>query len=535
MSHLSVLIVGAGPTGLMMACELARYGIDFRIIDKKTEPTQGSNATWIQARTLEIFDAIGIVDPFLRLGNKCHAINFYDKGKYLGGMDLSKIHSTYPFILMLPQKETERLLNERLGELKINIERSLELIDVKQTNNGIISTIELPNGKTETIISDWVIACDGVNSSIREKCKIKFSGEDIPEQFMVADAEMESSLPTNELHVFFDKGTIFPERATIFSAFPWGSNKYRLSANLYNEIPRQTFHEHEVKDVVAQRTYGNFIVENVSWISPFWIHGKIVKNMQNHSIFLLGDAAHAHSPAGGQGMNTGIQDAFNLAWKLALVIKRKSNVSLLNSYQSERFPIVKNIVKQTDFYTNMFLFDKSFFGKLKKFSHEILENVNLSKKISEQLTQINIRYKKSLVINYEEKPNAKSPKQGERAPDVSVNDSKKLSAFLSNSLHNILLFTGNSPSKQDLDKIQELQNLIENTFSVFAKFSVVSNNDLENINNLILDTTNTIHAMYNANYFCIYIIRPDNYIAYFSNKIKLKSIQKFLESYLIVS
>lgn len=534
MSELPVLIVGAGPTGLMMACELKRHDIPFRIIDKKPEPTKGSNATWIQTRTLEIFDIIGIVDRFLKIGHKCEAINFYAKEKALANIPLTEIDSTYPFILMLPQSETERLLNEKLQESKVHVERSLELVNIKQTNQGVVSTIQLANGDTENITSDWIIACDGANSTVREKCQISFPGQDLSEQFMVADAKMSSSLPTNEIHVFFDKGTIFPEKGTLFSAFPWGSKEYRLSANLYLESPRQTFTEQEVREVVAERTYGNYIVDTVSWISPFWIHSKIVDQMQQGPIFLAGDAADIHSPAGGQGMNTGIQDAFNLAWKLALVIKRKANSSLLNSYQEERFPIVKNIVNQTDFYTHMVLFDKSFSHKLKKFSQDLLEHPQLSKKIGEQLTQIDIHYKKSSVINYEEKPNAKSPLQGERAPDATINDSNKLYAYLSNSLHTILLFAGNNPAEHDLDKIKELQNLIEAKFSNLVKIFVVTNKNLKNINNIIIDATNSIHQRYKINHFSTYIIRPDNYIAYFSKGIDLVSIEKFLQHYLSI-
>lgn len=535
MSHLPVLIVGAGPTGLMMANELKRHNIPFRIIDKNAEQTQGSNATWIQTRTLEIFDTIGMIDSFLKIGHKCHTINGYVKGKCSFKMPLNNIDSTYPFILMLPQKDTEHLLNKKLNDSKIYVERSHELINVKQTNGGIFSTIKLFNGDTETITSDWLIACDGANSTVRSKCQIAFPGENISEQFMVADAELNSFLPTDEIHVFFDKGTVFPEKATIFSAFPCSSKRYRLIANLYNETPRQIFHVHEVEDVVFERTYENYIVKNISWISPFWIHDKMVDNMQYDAIFLLGDAAHIHSPAGGQGMNTGIQDAFNLAWKLALVIKGKANKTLLNSCQKERFPIVKNIVKQTDFYTNMFLFDKSFFSKLKKFGHELLENSHLSQKIGQKLTQIDIYYKKSPVINYEIKPNAKSPKQGKRAPDVSISHSKKLSEYLSNSMHNILLFTSDHLTKHDLKQIQKLQNIIENKFSDIIKMFVITNKNLDDVNNIIIDETKAIHYKYNVNHLCTYIIRPDNYIAYYGNGVDLLSIEKFFKNYLIIN
>jgi len=522
MKQLSILIVGAGPTGLMMACELARHDISFRIIDKKSERTEGSNATWIQTRTIEIFDALGIVNSFLKIGHKCHAINFYDNGKPIANMPLDVVDSVYPFVLMLPQRETERLLNNKLEESKVYVEHSLELIDIKQTNKGVVSTIRLSDSSTETITSDWVIACDGANSTIRERCRIPFHGDDIPEQFMVADAEMDSFLPIDEIHVFFDKGTILPEKGTIFAAFPWGSKEYRLSANLYAEVPRQTFHEHEVKEIVAERTNGNFIVESVSWISPFWIRDKIVNQMQNNSIYLMGDAAHIHSPAGGQGMNTGLQDAYNLAWKLALVIKNKAKSSLLESYQLERYPVVNNIVEQTGQLTKSMLFDKSFFTKLQEFSKSLSQN-KIAKKTASELTQLAICYENSPVINYDEVPPIEAPKQGERAP---------VNQCLRNPYHNILLFTGLTPEKNILQTLVTVTDKLKSISPDLIKVHVISTIDLK-IDNLVFDKNHEIHKQFVVENLAIYVVRPDTYISYFSKKWDTESLEQFLKRYLL--
>lgn len=525
MSHLPILIVGAGPTGLMLANELLRHNIPFRIIDKNPEPTQGSNATWIQSRTLEIFDAMGIVDSFLKVGHKCHAINFYDKGQCIGTLSLKNVNSAYPFILMLPQKETESLLIQKLKKSKIKVERPLELIDIKQTNAGVVSTVKQLDGNIETITSNWVIACDGAHGTIRDKCKIPFSGEDIPEQFMVADAEMNSFLPTDAIHVFFDKGTIFPERATIFSAFPWGEKQYRLTANLYHETPRQTFHSHEVKEVVAERTYGNFIVENVSWISPFWIHGKVVSDMQHNSIFLLGDAAHIHSPAGGQGMNMGLQDAYNLAWKLALVINHKAKSSILKSYQIERHPVANKIVETTNNLTNMMLFDKNFFEKLHQFSKDISKNETNSK-VASELLQLDICYQDSPVIDYDEKPSSKSPQVGERVPDVIFDESKHLYKFFRNTEHNILIFSGTNPSKNKLDEMLELQKTLNQIFPEWVNTYLVSTIKIA-VENLILDKNEKIHNQFDVKNSSVYVIRPDTYIGCFSKNLEIEPIKKY--------
>ena len=416
-NHVPVLIVGAGPTGLMMACELARRSIPFRLFDKKSERTLSSNATWIQTRTIEIFDQMGIVDRFLKAGHTCDAINLYIEGKQITKIPLNTIDSIYPFILMLPQSETEKIMNDYLNELHIQVERSLELVDIKIDKNTILSTIKHPDGHTETVTSDWLVACDGANSMIREKCGLHFPGEDLTEQFIVADASIDFSfMPKNEIHFFFDQGTIF-------AAFPLGSNKYRIAANLHLDYTRKIFTEREIIEIVQERAHGQYYVTNVAWISSFWIHGKLAEHMRHGPVFLAGDAAHLLSPAGGQGMNTGLQDAHNLAWKLALVIQGHANPSLLDSYELERYPIVKASVDQNEYFTKIALYDDTFLTKVNQFSQELShDQIALSKKIGDSLTQIDIKYEHSPVIDYEENAKDKSPTVGERAPDVVINE-----------------------------------------------------------------------------------------------------------------
>lgn len=525
-SHLPVLIVGAGPTGLMMACELARHGIAFRIIDKKPERTLTSNATWVQTRTIELLDQIGLAPRFLKAGHPCNAINLYIEGKLSVTIPLNGIDSTYPFILMLPQSETERLLTERLEELKNHVEWLSELIDVKQEGNAVLSTVQLPDGKMETITSDWLIACDGANSTIREKCQIFFPGEDLTEQFIVADAHIDSFTSKDEIHLFFDKGTLF-------AASPLGANKYRIAANLHLDYPRQTFYKKEVIDIAQERGHGAYYVTDVSWISPFWIHGKIAEQMRHHSIFLMGDAAHIHSPAGGQGMNTGIQDAYNLAWKLALIIKGKAKPLLLDSYQAERHPVVSEIVNQTEKFTKMALFDKAFLTNLRKFSHRILQGEEeLTKKICALISQLNIQYQDSPVINYEETIKALSPRQGERAPDVIISQSTRLYDYLRNTHHNVLLFTGTAEKNHVLTCIKQLHEWLNQLHPDLIQTYIITNEKLSDVDNVIFDSGNVIHECYNIKKPTLLIIRPDNYIAYCSEKLEYIFIERFFQQYL---
>lgn len=524
-SHLPILIVGAGPTGLMMACELARYGIAFRIIDKKPERTLTSNATWVQTRTIELLDQAGLAPRFLKAGHPCSAINFYIDGKPLVSLSLKDIDSVYPFILMLPQSETEKLLIDRLAEFKHHVEWLSELIDVKQEGNKALSTIQTPGGKIETITSDWLIACDGANSTIRQKCQIFFPGEDLTEQFIVADADIDSFTSKDEIHLFFGKGTLF-------AASPLGKNKYRIAANLDFDFPRQTFYKKEVIDLVQERGRGAYYVTDVSWISTFWIHGRIAEKMRHQSIFLMGDAAHVHSPAGGQGMNTGIQDAFNLAWKLALIIKDKGKPTLLESYQAERYPVVSEIVNQTEKFTKMALSDKSFLTNLRKFSHQILsEDEELTKKACALISQVGIQYQDSPVINYENNQNqAISP--GKRAPDVIIDQTTRLYDYLRNNFHNILLFTGTSEKNHVLPHIKQLQEWLSQFHPDLIKTYVITNEKIYDGGDIIFDSDEVIHKCYYITKPTILIIRPDNYIAYYSENLEYIYIERFFQKYL---
>ena len=507
-----------------MACELARHGIAFRIIDKKPERTLASNATWVQTRTIEILDQIGLAPRFLSKGHACKAININIDGKPLVSIPLQDIDSTYPFILMLPQSDTEKLLIERLDELKNHVQWSAELIDVQQEGNKVLSRVRLADGKTETITSDWLIACDGANSTIREKCQIFFPGEDLTEQFVVADAHIDSFTSKNEIHLFFDEGTLF-------AASPLGANKYRIMANLHLDYPRQTFYEKEVIDIVQERGHGAYYVTDVSWISPFWIHGKVAEQMRHQSIFLMGDAAHIHSPAGGQGMNTGMQDAYNLAWKLALTIKGNAKSVLLDSYQAERHPVVTDVVNQTEKFTKMALFDKSFLTKLRQLSQQILQGEeDITKKICAQVSQLNIQYQDSPVIDYEGESKELSPRQGERAPDAMIDQTTRLYDYLRNTQHNILLFTG--MAEKNIPHIKQLQEWLSQLQSDLIKTHVVATEKINGIDNIILDTNHSIHQHYHVKKPTIFILRPDNYIAYRSEKLEYAFIEKFFQQYL---
>lgn len=520
--QIDVLIVGAGPVGLLMASELARHGIQFRIIDKKNVPNASSNATWIQTLTIELFDHIGILEQFIKSGNSCDAINLYVDGKSIVKIPLTYIESLYKYILMLPQSETEKLLTEYLKSFGFQIERSTELIDLKQNRNVVKSKVRYANGEGEIITSRYLIACDGANSTVREKCKIFFPGKDLKEQFVVADAIIDSYMSKKEIHAFFSEGEIF-------AAFPLGSDRYRISANLHLPVIRKLYFENEIIEMAQDRAHGAFYVKSVSWVSTFWIHGKIIKKMRHGPVFFCGDAAHIHSPAGGQGMNTGFQDVYNLAWKLALVIKEKAKSTLLDTYHKERHPVVSEIVRENNHYTEMAIADKNFIKKLRQFSNKLHKSTaRIAKKIGMNLTQLSIQYNKSPIIKYNA-VKIKSLSPGEHAANVAIDERTKLYDYLHNNEHNILLFTGFSRNK--ITELVTLKDLLNQKYAGVIKSHIVAVTEFDTTK-LILDVNGNIHKHYQIKKPTIYILRPDNYIAYRSTNLSLIPIHHFLKKYL---
>jgi len=527
-SHIPVLIVGAGPTGLLMACELARRGIAFRIIDIKAERTLTANAVGIQPRTLELLDNLGLAHQFLKLGQACKAAHLHADGKDLARISFEHLDSFYHFILALPQSETERLLNAHLVEQGHTVERPLEFSALTHEDNRPLSCTltSLDSNQQEILSCDWLLACDGANSRVRELCQIPFPGDDLSEQFIVANTDMSSFLSNSELHVFFNKGTLL-------LAIPLGAQHYRISVNLH-QSPRKFLGEKEVKEMIQERSQGDYDVNAVSWISPFWIHSKIVKNLRHGPIFLAGDAAHVHSPAGAQGMNTGLQDAYNLAWKLAMVIQGQAPQTLLDSYQAERYPLLSGIVKYTETFTKIALHENPIVLKLRPWFFKVLNHFPLlAKKFSQRLTQLSLRYKNSAVIDYSSSLGRQAPQPGERIPDVWINQTNRLHTYLRLPEHKLLLFTGLGASEKTLEKITTLQQQLALHYSKTIHVFIIADKKWAGLEPLLVDERKALHQRFQAQGAACYLIRPDNYLAYCSKSLDFTRLQTFLKRYIL--
>lgn len=525
MSKVSVLIVGAGPTGLMMAYELARQGIAFRIVDKKAEATQYSNAALLQTRTLEIFKQVDLIDDFLRLGQPCKGIRFNDGNHEYASLSFDKLESIYPYVLTLPQSSTENILNAKLEELHHKVERARELTAITIHDNHVESVIQHQDGIQEIIYSDWLMGCDGAHSKVREKCHFEFSGEDIEEQFVVADGIMDSFLRPDEVNIFTTKGAIL-------GVFPIESNRYRLGANMQLGYPRKIYTENEIRELVAERSSGLFTAREINWISPFWIHSKMTNKMRAGRVFLAGDAAHIHSPIGGQGMNTGLQDVHNLAWKLALVIQGRAEEKLLDSYQQERLPVIKEIVETTERFTRLLLMNNALLNFLKKYMIKFAFSFPFVKRyVVKRMTQIAIQYQHSCAL-YGGSDHSTSPAIGERAPDVKLN-SHYFYSYLTGSQHHLICFTGDREIFKVADACHQIAIDLLGPYKDVLSLHLVTPHLLDEPIDQIFDETNALHKMYHITKPTLLLIRPDGYISFKSHDINSIILKTFLQSYLI--
>ena len=337
-----VLIVGAGPTGMTAAIELKRAGFDVRIVDKSDHLADRSQALVVQARTLEQFHRYGIAEEAVNRGRKLNGVQFFSEGKQIMSVTFDALQSRYPYVLFLPQSETESLLNEQMESLGVKTERNVELESLTQENGEVRATLRLADGSVEEVKPRWLIGCDGAHSSVREKTGTPFEGGGVGLSFFLGDLEIDGpDAPGDDLTIHLHHGDV------VFMG--------RLSDKLVRMIV--ALHSKQDEDLHRDLTLDDFqhAIDHVGvrvrarsseWMTPFRVNDRQASNYRIGNVFLAGDASHIHSPVGGQGMNTGIQDVANLAWKLASVA-RGGDEKLLDSYQEERAEVGKALLRFT--------------------------------------------------------------------------------------------------------------------------------------------------------------------------------------------
>ena len=340
-----VLIAGAGPTGLVLAIWLTKLGVKVRIVDKTAEPGTTSRALAVQARTLEFYHQVGFDDVVIAGGIKIQHLNFWVKGRRRARVplqDTGKGLTPYAFALAFPQDAHEKLLIEQLGKLGVRVERQTELLRFTQHDRGVTATLRRPDGSEDVCDAVYLAGCDGASSTVRGQLGVGFPGGTYTGLFYVADVEATGEAVDGDLNVDIEDADFI----LLFALKGQGHVRLVGTVRDLPEGERSKLVFDDVKGKAIEHLKLN--IEEVNWFSTYRVHHRVADRFRDRRAFLLGDAAHVHSPVGGQGMNTGIGDAVNLAWKLAAVVKERAAESLLDTYEPERIRFARRLVATTD-------------------------------------------------------------------------------------------------------------------------------------------------------------------------------------------
>ncbi len=387
---IDVLIAGAGPTGLTLAIDLARRGVQCRLIDKADAPATTSRALAVQARTLECFEYLGIADRAVAAGMPMHGVRLHGDGKLVAHVTFQQIETRYPFVLVLPQAGTERLLSERLNAENVTVERGCELVSARDLGDRVEALVT-KNGQNERIECQFLAGCDGAHSQARRQAGIAFEGSAFPEKFLLADLSIDGIGSVDEANVYLQAGRLV-------AIFPLPDGRYRIVL----EDPDQPDGDptiEEIQKAVDQYGPAGTRVHDAVWTSRFRISQRQVTAYRAGRFFLVGDAAHIHSPVGGQGMNTGIQDALNLGWKLALAVQGKAAPALLDSFDAERRPVGTRLLHATGFATRAALASHPVVEVLRNQLMHLLTSFNVvQQEMRRAVSQIAVSYRDSPIV-----------------------------------------------------------------------------------------------------------------------------------------
>lgn len=328
--------------GLFLATECARRGLTYRIVEKNPTQSTHSKALAIFPRTLEVFDMAGVVEPFLQAANRVNALGIFSHEHEQGHIDFHPAGTPYPFVGMVPQDATERLLVEQLHGRGGAVEYQTTLLSLQQDGAGVRAVVQRGEN-LETVEASYLVGCDGPHSTVRHSLGLGFEGGDYADTYLLADAITNDALPANELH-------LCANRQGPLALFPMSATRWRIIATTAAPAGEEPSLD-AVNAIVTERGPKGIAAQSLLWSGYFRIHHRCVSQMSSGRVFIAGDAAHIHSPFGGQGMNTGLQDAWNLAWKLDLAVRGVATDALLASYTPERHPIVLDVIKTTDLLT----------------------------------------------------------------------------------------------------------------------------------------------------------------------------------------
>lgn len=548
MIDVDILIVGAGPTGLTLAAQLHSFGIRFRLIDKTLDRAHESRALAVQARSLEILQSLTLGDALVARGNASARLMLHFEGRVsppvqLGGF--AAADTRYPFILFVSQAETEALLGEHLTGHGVAIERGIELVDFDMHTTGVDCVLRDGNAHEERLRCRFLVGCDGPHSTVRKGAGIAFEGDAYLQDFMLGDVEADAqdgTLPPNTLHSFGGRHGIamfFPlGRPTTWRVIAMAGDAAgkRPTGPAAAEKPMEgDLSLGELQAVVDGATGGAVRLRDPAWLTHFRLHHRQALQYRRDRVFLAGDAGHIHSPVGAQGMNTGIQDAWNLGWKLALVTLGAADAKLLDTYEAERWPVGRALLRYTDRIFSVLVRSLSASKVAAWIRRTVVAPIIPRVLRSERVRGWAFRFVSELGINYrssaavrEGTPRLRAgPRAGDRLPDAQVTRDGR-TVYLHNEVagprYHLLLcgpLTAWHPSQ--LERVTE-------PYAGLVAVRYLTNQSAPNV---LVDAAGETLKRLGVTSAAQYLVRPDGYVAFRSAGADLTGLHAYLQSWLV--
>jgi 2-polyprenyl-6-methoxyphenol hydroxylase-like FAD-dependent oxidoreductase len=507
-----VIIIGAGPTGLSLAVQLMRYNIDFVIFDKKDGVTELSKALVVHARSLEIYDQVGLADRAVVGGEQVQRVALMHDGKTSACLDFSNFGaglSPFPFALIFEQSKNEHLLYEYLQHNGKAVQWQTELESVTQDADAVTVVVKTPSGERRTIAGRYLVGCDGASSPTRQLLGLPFEGSTHPRLFYVADVDM---------HFAGEAGTLYPVLgydSFVLMVPMQGENRWRLIGNLpeyEDQIDPEILFE-AVEPKVKQLVQQPLNITTLHWFSTYKVHTRRADPFSQGRCFLAGDAAHIHSPAGGQGMNTGIQDAYNLAWKLAFVLQGKALASLLDTYNEERVANAKRLLQTTDQFFEVAASDRWYFRFFRDNIFPTLASVVTQFDAAKEfmfpmISQIGLDYRDSRLSQHQH-DHTLQVKAGDRMPYFRVDGENVYDQLRSPKFHLILFTDGQQ-------RYEHLNQEIEFDYGDYIDFHTIP------LYPKVVD-------LFGSHQSFMVLLRPDHYIAFISPTVSLNETKTYFD------
>lgn len=535
-----VLIIGAGPTGLALAAQLARLDTRFRIVDRSYDRARESRALAVQARTLECLDAVGLADPLVARGRTSTRLVVHLRARTIADVELREMgafDTRYPFILFVSQSETEQLLNDHLVSAGVTVERGVELIEFAAADPHVECRLRHANGREEHVLATYLAGCDGAHSAVRKGAGFSFEGGSYSQEFALGDVKADGSLEPGAINSFVGRGGValfFPlSQPTTWRVIAMSGHRQQ-SDRASDRAVTGDLALADLQEMVDAPTDGSIRVRDPAWLARFHLHHRQTSCYRAGRVFLAGDAAHIHSPVGGQGMNTGIQDAWNLGWKLALVLRGAARENLLDTYEAERWPVGRFLLRYTDRVFGAITRAMSP-GRVASWAREwvmprilpdLMTNSWLRTAAFRFVSELGIRYRRSPLSEEGAPRLGNGLRAGDRLPDTRLTmggSAVSLQRAVIGPHFTLLVCGDGHPQHEEVaELLDEYSGALE-----------IRRCSLQADVGALVDTSGSTLDLLDGRQGAHYLVRPDGYVAYRARGADLRGLRSYLRRWLV--